>query len=202
MNILQKLAESFQKFPGIGPRQARRFVDYLIKEGEREIKNLSEQILELQKTVRQCPECGYHFATDDGEGRCKICRHPNRESSLLLVVEKDIDLENIEKSGAYKGRYYILGTTIKDLNEIPEAKKRFETLYNYVKKSIGEIKEVILATSATGEGETTAVYLERILEPLKNSGLKISRLGRGLSTGTELEYSDSSTIKNALENRK
>ncbi|MEK9209587.1 MAG: toprim domain-containing protein [Patescibacteria group bacterium] len=207
MNIIQQLAESFRKFPGIGPRQARRFVDYLIKEGEQEIKNLSDEISELKKTVRQCRECGYHFVADDEGKQCKICRNPNRDSSLLLVVEKDIDLENIEKSGAYKGVYYVLGATINDFNKNKtEAKKQFENLFNLIKQSAGrrteKIKEAILATSVTGEGEATAVYLERILEPLKNSGLKISRLGRGLSTGTELEYSDADTIKNSLENRK
>lgn len=203
MNIIQKLAESFQKFPGIGPRQARRFVDYLIKAGEQEIKNLSDEISELKKTVKQCRECGWHFVADNQEERCKICRHPGRDHSLLLVVEKDIDLENIEKSGAYKGNYYVLGATIGDFDKNKaEAKKRFENLFNLIKQKFGKIKEAILATSATTEGEATAVYLERILEPLKNSGLKISRLGRGLSTGTELEYSDSATIKNALENRR
>ncbi len=203
MNIIQQLAESFRKFPGIGPRQARRFVDYLIKEGEQEIKNLSDEISELKKTVRQCRECGYHFVADDEGKQCKICRNPNRDSSLLLVVEKDIDLENIEKSKAFEGRYFILGFTVSDLNTIQSvlAKKRFEKLFDYAKQN-KELKEIILATSATTEGEATAVYLERVLEPLKKSGLRISRLGRGLSTGTELEYSDADTIKNSLENRK
>lgn len=203
MNIIEKLLESFQKFPGIGPRQARRFVDFLIKENSEEIKKLTGNILEFKRAVKKCSECGYSFIPTQNADKCQICRSPGRKKSSLLIVEKDVDLENIEKANVYQGRYYVLGATINALNGEEATKKRFKELFNYVKKASGEIKEIIIATSATTEGEATATYLERILEPItKAKKIKISRLGRGLSTGTELEYSDSATIKNALQNRK
>lgn len=203
MNIIQKLLESFQKFPGIGPRQARRFIDYLIKEDLSEIQKLSENILKLKKAIKQCDGCGYHFVPNHEVKKCEICRNPNRKKSSMLIVEKDVDLENIEKANIYEGRYYVLGTTVSTLNGAEAAKKRFENLFNYIKKSSNDIKEIIIATSATTEGEATATYINRILEPLvEKYNIKISRLGRGLSTGTELEYSDSTTIKDAFENRK
>jgi recombination protein RecR len=209
--MLNKLIELFLKFPGIGPRQAKRFAYFLAGEDEQFRKNLASLILEMKKEIKQCDSC-YRFFSKPGfdekkpgfSNQCNICSSLNRDKNLLMVVEKDVDLENIERAGVYNGRYFVLGGTIPlTLKSNFNGQKsdfhnlRFEELFNKVKKE--SPKEVILALSATVEGENTSRYIEKILEPLK---IKTTILGRGLSTGTELEYSDSETIKNALESRK
>lgn len=195
--ILDKLIELFLKFPGIGPRQAKRFAYFLAGEDEKFRKNLAGLILEIKNEIKQCGSC-YRFHQSKAE-QCNICSSLNRDKNFLMLVEKDVDLENIEKAGVYNGKYFVLGGTIPLTNsKIPPAGGlRLKELFNKVKKE--EPKEVISALSATVEGENTSRYIEKILEPLK---IKTTRLGRGLSTGTELEYSDSETIANALKNRK
>lgn len=192
--ILDKLIELFLKFPGIGPRQAKRFAYFLAGEDEKFRKNLAGFILEIKNEIKQCDSC-YRFYQSKAE-QCNICSSLNRDKNLLMLVEKDVDLENIERAGVYNGRYFVLGGTISLINSKANH-LRFKELFTKVKKE--EPKEVISALSATVEGENTSRYIEKILEPLK---IKTTRLGRGLSTGTELEYSDSETIANALKNRK
>lgn len=195
----EKLIEYFLKFPGIGPRQAKRFAYFLAGENTEFAKNLAELILQVKKEARQCPSCFRLYENGGNHGKCDICSNPNRNNSVLMVVEKNVDFENIEKSGAYNGKYFILGgaVSISNGNGQSADKLRMKELFNKAKKEKPE--EIILATSATIEGENTARYLEKILEPL---GAKITRLGRGLSTGTELEYIDSETMSNALKNRR
>jgi recombination protein RecR len=134
---------------------------------------------------------------------CAVCRDASRDPALLTVVARDVDLEVIEKSHSYDGFYFVLGGTVPILEKNPEGRIRVQELMDVVKKrAISGLKEVILATSLNPEGENTADFVTKLLEPLvKEFSLKISVLGRGLSTGTELEYSDSDTIKNALKNR-
>ena len=195
--MLDKLIEYFLKLPGIGPRQAKRFAYFLADQDEKFLKDLSIEILDIKNKIKQCPSC-FKFHGDASE-ECTICSSLNRDKSLLVIVEKDVDLENFERAGVYNGRYFILGSTLSLTGEKNE-NERFKILFNKIKNSpAGEAKEIIIALSANIEGENTARYIEKILEPLK---VKITRLGRGLSTGTELEYSDSETIKNALDNRK
>ena len=192
--MLDKLIEYFLKLPGIGPRQAKRFAYFLADQDEKFLKDLSIEILDIKNKIKQCPSC-FKFHGDASE-ECTICSSLNRDKSLLVIVEKDVDLENFERAGVYNGRYFILGSTL-SLAENKTDNTRFKALFEKVKKD--SPKEIIIALSANVEGENTARYIEKILEPLK---VKITRLGRGLSTGTELEYSDSETIKNALDNRK
>lgn len=195
----EKLIELFLKFPGIGPRQAKRFVYFLAGEEKKYVDNLAKLILEIKSGMKQCGGCYRYFESKNIEtDLCPICSNPGRDSSVIMVVEKDVDLENIERTGAYNGKYFVLG----DLLPLGNGKEteiiaRLKRLFEKVKKEA--LKEIILATSATLEGENTNLYIERILEPLK---VKVSRLGRGLSAGAELEYSDSETIENALKNRK
>lgn len=194
---LDKLIEHFLKFPGIGPRQAKRFAYFLAGEDEKFTGELASLILEIKKNVKQCGGCYRFFENQNSSADlCGICASLGRDISVLMVVEKDVDLENIERTGAYDGRYFVLGGTVSlagdDKNNL-----RLKELFEKTKKE--KTKEVILATSTTLEGENTNRYIEKILSPLK---IKITRLGRGLSTGAELEYSDSETIANALKNRK
>lgn len=139
---------------------------------------------------------------------CDICRDEHADPSTLLVVEKDADFENIRKSGSYSGLYFILGGVIPILEKNPTQKVRAKELFHRV-QNIAQAREkesarteIILAMNATAEGENTALYISKILEPIAQKySLKISSLGRGLSTGTELEYSDAETFKQALKNR-
>ncbi|MFH1956076.1 MAG: toprim domain-containing protein, partial [Patescibacteria group bacterium] len=199
--MLDKLIESFLKFPGIGPRQAKRFAYFLAGQDAGFLKNLSELILEIKKEIKQCGSCFRFFESTTVVDSCQICSNSTRDKNLLMIVEKDVDLENIEKAGIYNGRYFVLGGVLSLLNN-HAGKLRFKELFEKVKilqqNSVQEenSQEIILALSATPEGENTALYIEKILEPLK---IKITCLGRGLSTGTELEYSDKETIKSALE---
>lgn len=198
--IFEKLTELFLKFPGIGPRQAKRFAYFLAGENKEFAGALAEAILEIKKDARQCPSCFRFYELKNKDSKiCEICSSPNRDTSLLMVVEKNVDLDNLEKTGAYNGKYFILGGTLSLNGKNNASELRFKELFEKIKNPpAGGPKEVILALSATLEGENTNRYIEKILQPLKT---KTSKLGRGLSTGTELEYIDSDTIKNALENR-
>ena len=202
MNV-DRLIESFLKFPGIGPRQAKRFVYFLAGEEKKYVDNLAKLVLEIKSGMKQCVSCFRYFESNNNNlavkppsgDLCLICSGSGRVSSSIMVVEKDVDLENIERTGAYNGKYFVLGGLL-SLNGGGKTDIRLKQLFDKTKKE--KPKEVILATSATLEGENTNLYIKRILEPLK---VKISRLGRGLSTGAELEYSDSETIENALKGR-
>ena len=197
MNV-DRLIESFLKFPGIGPRQAKRFVYFLAGESKEYVDNLAKLILEVKSGMKQCGSCYRYFGSSKfgvDEDLFPVCSGAGRDSSVIMVVEKDVDLENIERTGNFRGKYFVLGGLL-SLTGNGTAEVRLKQLFDKVQKE--KPAEIILATSATVEGENTNLYIERILEPLK---VKITRLGRGLSTGAELEYSDSETIENALKNR-
>ena len=186
--IIEKLVVLFSKFPTIGPRTANRFVFYLLHLEKKEIQELTDSILELKEKVKLCNSCYKSF---DFEGNlCEICKNNNRDKSILCLVEKETDLVSIEKTKKYQGLYFILNG--KDLKNI-RTKELLEKIKN------PEIKEVIIALNPTVEGETISLYLEKKLKPFNK---KITRLGRGMPTGGELEYSDEETISSALEGRK
>lgn len=200
--MLNKLTELFTKFPGIGPRQAKRFAYFLAEKDEAYLKTLSQSIIDVKKEVKQCDDCRRYFsgALGGSAAKCPICANLNRDTSLLMIVEKDVDLENIEKSGVYDGKYFVLGGMISLTSSKTNVHElRLAELFNKVKNE--KPKEIILALSTGIEGENTNRYIEKILEPVATE-TKITRLGRGLSTGAELEYSDSDTLKSAMENRK
>ncbi|HJN63041.1 MAG TPA: toprim domain-containing protein [Candidatus Paceibacterota bacterium] len=204
MSSIEKLAEIFSKFPGIGPRQSRRFVYFLLTKDREFLQDLSSSLLTLKKNIRVCEFCQRFYQSGNSNSKfCNICSDSNRNNHLLMVVEKDADLENIEKTEVYNGKYFVLGGIVPILEEKPESKVRSRELVNLIE---GEVKnnglnEIILATSANPEGENTHSYLLNLLRPITESGVKVSTLGRGLSTGTELEYSDKDTLKAAFENR-
>ena len=201
MDLTRKLIEYFTKFPGIGQRQSRRFVYFLLSQKPEFIDGLIETLKNLKESAKQCSSC-FRFFQDNGE-LCDICRNKNTDNSILMVVEKDIDFENINKSGTYHGRYFILGGLLPILEKNPTDKIRICELINEVGKQISSgLKEIIIAVSANLEGDNTFQYVKKTLEPLeKKHGIKISGLGRGLSTGLELEYSDAETLGNALKSR-
>lgn len=206
MNIIQTLTESFSKFPGIGPRQAKRFVYFLLAQNPEFTADLSRSLAELRKNILQCGFCFRYFQKGlSDENLCPTCEDPNRDTSLILVVEKDVDLENIQKMHAWNGSYFVLGGSLPILEKDPTKKIRSKELFYAIQEraKTGFLKEIVLAMSANVEGENTLAYLSKILVPLAEKySLEVSTLGRGLSTGTELEYSDADTFKYALENRR
>jgi len=202
MDIIDKLAEIFKEFPGIGERQARRFVYFLMYKNSAYAENLNSLIMELKKEVSQCKECFRFFIFNKGKEKlCDICANPNTDSSTLLVVEKDSDLESVRKSRVYNGKYFILGGLVPIIEKTTKSRVRIEELKQKMQRE-KNLKEIILAFSLSPQGDHTDSYVrEQIADITKKSGIKISSLGRGLSTGTELEYSDNDTLKYALKNR-
>lgn len=166
---------------------------------------LAAQILTLDEAVSQCVSCRRFFMRGGTTSiLCDICASPNTDNATLLVVEKETDFEAIKKTNAYHGRYFLLGGSLPILEPNPNEKISIKELVEEADKQAasGALKEIILAMGATREGENTAQYVAKTLEPLvKKYSLRLSALGRGLSTGTELEYSDTDTFKNALKNR-
>jgi recombination protein RecR len=205
MDTIEKLTEIFRNFPGIGPRQARRFVYFLLTRNKSYLQDFTNLVLDLQKEIKICPECFQYFTKNKQENTlCNICQSKNRDLNTLMIVARDIDLENIEKSHSFNGKYFVLGGTIPILDKNPETKVRLKELLLAIEnKAKNSLKEIILGFSINPESEYTADFVIQALNPLITKyNLKISHLGRGLSTGTELEYSDADTIKSALENRR
>lgn len=204
MDSIERLTQLFEKFPGIGPRQARRFVHYLLSERQAARSDLSQAIRDLGSSTTQCKECYRWFVKNGAQGNlCGICGNSSRDRATLFVVEKDADIENIERSG-FKGLYFCLGGSIPLASEEIPKYVRMKELINRVDRdgSKSELKEVILGLSATTEGDHTRLLLqEKILPMSQGFNFKITSLGRGLSTGSELEYADPDTIQNALKTR-
>ncbi len=204
MNSIDKLIKIFSEFPGIGPKQARRFVYFLITKSPSYIEELKKEISELKSDITSCGECRRYFVKSSGmKNLCTICADGTRDTSTLMVVGRDIDLDNIEKSHVMNGRYFVLGGLVPILDKNPEQRIRLKEFLAFAGKiADAGLTEIILGLDANAEGEYTAELLKNALTPLlvKHS-IKVSELGRGLSTGTELEYSDPETIKNALKNR-
>lgn len=202
-SLIEQLTRSFMRFPGIGPRQAKRFVYYLLHSPRAEVENLMREMRELKANATQCAACQrFSVSSSNANPLCQLCADSRRDTSLLMLVEKDIDLENIEKSGTYRGYYFVLGGLVPVLDKNPVQFFRAPELLNLLKTKTA-LKEIIVAVSANPEGDYMVDFLKKYipdsLSP-KPSPL-ISTLGRGLSTGTELEYSDPETLKNALKHR-
>ncbi|OGZ07255.1 MAG: hypothetical protein A3D65_01850 [Candidatus Lloydbacteria bacterium RIFCSPHIGHO2_02_FULL_50_13] len=204
MDPVQKLAALFAEFPGIGSRQSKRFVYFLLKKNKAYVAELVSLIESLERAVAECTRCHRYFMKKHERGNeCAVCIDPHREHSQLLVVERDADMEAVEKSDTYHGRYFVLGGTLPILEKEPESKIRTRGLRDLVKKENTTLREIILACAMTPEGEHTAEYVKNAILPIaEESKIAITMLGRGLSTGTELEYSDADTLRYALEGRK
>lgn len=208
MDIIEKLSQIFKEFPGIGERQARRFVYFLMSRNSAYAENLSNLIIELKKEVAQCRECFRFFIKKEKAHSqssvsliCDICNNPNTDSSILMIIEKDSDLESVKKSRVYNGKYFVLGGLVPIVEKNTRSRVRIEELKEKISKS-KNLKEIILAFSLNPQGDHTDSYVrEQIKSATEKLNIKLSSLGKGLSTGTELEYSDNDTLKNALKNR-
>lgn len=197
MDRVDELGRAFERFPGIGPRQAKRFVYHLLSAHPVERGRLAELISRIGDDVRQCGEC-LRFWSGAGEV-CGYCSDVSRDDSQLMLMEKDQDLLAIERSGSYRGRYFVLGgvLTLSGKGAIRER----ELIERVERRGAHDLEEIILALSATSEGEHTSDHIRSLLQPLRGT-LRLYTLGRGLATGSELEYADKETLSAALQNRK
>lgn len=189
--VIRRIVEHLRKFPGIGTKSAERIVAYLLRSDAHEISAIANDLLALKERVQPCRRCGN---TADGE-LCAICANCNREH-CLAVVENVEDVAALEKAG-FRGYYHVLGGTIDHLDGAGPERLSIASLLSRIKEE--EFSEIIIATNATSEGETTAHYLAKIL---KEYGCIFSRLGFGLPVGGELEYIDAETLKKSIEHRR
>ncbi len=195
---VQNLIDQFAKLPSVGPRQAARFVFYLIKQPKKFLGELANALINISN-LKECPLC--FRIIEQSENMCSICKNSSRDKSVICIVEKDTDIEAIEKTGRYNGLYHVLGKIeLTDFAEKNLKELHLKELMERINK-IKELKEIIIATSATTNGDTIALYISRLLKNLP-SNRQVTRLGRGLSTGSELEYMDEETLSQALLGRK
>jgi recombination protein RecR len=189
---IDELIRLFSKLPGLGPRSARRAVLQLIRQKEQMMKPISAALARAMENIRTCSTCG----NLDSHDPCAICTDHKREPAVICVVEDLADLWAIERCNLFKGRYHVLGGTLSALDDRGPAQLNIEPLMSRVGQ--GEIKEVILATNATLEGQTTAHY---ITSRLSDTPVKVSRLAQGIPMGGELDYLDDGTLGAALKAR-
>lgn len=204
MNDLDKLITLFESFPGVGARQAKRFAFHVLTMADVDVAELAKLVANIKGSVVECDSCHRFFSKSGGEQNlCSICGSQNREHDRLLVVERDSDIQAIERAGVYNGLYFVFGGTVPLLRSADNERLRGGALKATVEARLNHgLSEIILGFAINPDGENTARFVESILSPvLKETTVKISHLGRGLSTGSELEYADAETIKNALKNR-
>ena len=190
---IEKLIDSLIRLPGIGRRSAERIVNYILGVSKEEVKVLSEAISKVKESVRFCSICN----NLSEEEICKICQDSRRQKDIVCIVEKPSDVTAIEKTGSFHGVYHVLLGSISPLEGKGPSDLKIDGLLNRIKEN--KIKEVIIATDADTEGETTAIYLTKLIKPL---GPNLTRIGLGIPVGSNLEYADSTTLSKALESRR
>jgi len=197
--IEERLEELLKDFPGVGPRQAKRFLYFLIWKDNNYIKEFTDLLQLLRKNTKKCQSCNrIHFSS---QNICETCLDDNRIKEKLLIVEKNSDFENIEKTKLWKGQYFIIGKNLKLTEKEPEQKINLEKLFRKIKEN--KVQEITFALSLNPEGVNTMEWIKEMLYPLqKEQGFKISELARGISLGSEIEYIDKVTLEEALKNRK
>lgn len=211
MDSIERLVSVFERFPGIGPRQAQRFVQFLLRSSPAIRRELIDSLQSLGGSVHQCAQCmRWHAGASTkavGTYVCSICANPERDSTFLAVVASDQDLAALERSGTYRGYYFVLGGTVSLASEKTDGLRIKQLLshINDLRSRYEGFGEVILAFPANPEGDATTIRVRTEIESRQGKtlpALKITSLGRGLSTGSELEYADPETIKSAIESRR
>ena len=192
-NPLDDLIRRLARLPGLGSRSARRAVMHLMKNRDSLMVPLAEDISRVAQSVRHCVECG-NFDTAD---TCRICRNADRDQNRICVVEDVADLWAMERAGVFSGRYHVLGGVMSAIDGIGPQELRIDYLVS--KAAEDEVQEVILATSATVDGQTTAHYIAERLEPAK---VQVTRLAHGVPVGGELDYLDDGTLAQAMRARR
>lgn len=192
MNALEELVESFSRLPGIGKKSASRVALHILKSDPSFAKNLANELLTLHQRIHPCPHCGAYTEND----LCYICSDPLRDKSLLCVVEQAQDVEIIESSHEFSGLFHVLGGVLAPLEGIGPEQLAIAPLIEKVRNE--QIAEVIIATNPTVEGDTTAMYLQRLLT---QCNVKVTRLASGLPVGGDLEYIDKVTLQRSFRGR-
>ena len=190
---IQKLLDEFERLPGIGPKSAQRIVYWLLNAAPNDATRLAQAIIEVKETVHFCPRC-FNYA--EGE-LCQFCLDDQRDNALICVVSEPRDVTAIERTGEFKGLYHVLGGAISPIDGIGPDDLTIRELLNRLANN--QVQEVILATNPNVEGETTAIYLSKLIKPL---GIKVTRLASGLPVGGDLEFADELTLGRAIESRR
>ncbi len=188
---ITNLIEAFEKLPGIGPKSAQRLAYHLLHAPKEQLESFSSTILAVKNQVRLCKDC---FNVSD-QDICDICSDPTRDHSIIAVVEAPLDILALEKTG-FRGLYHVLHGAISPLDNIGPDQLYIRQLLPRLRD--GSVKEIILATNPTLEGEATAMYIHRLVDPL---GVKLTRIARGLPVGGDIEYADEVTLRRAMESR-
>ena len=189
---INKLTDSFHRLPGIGHKTAEKMAYQCLELPEDAVKQFSDALLEVKSRIHHCPNCGAYTENDV----CDICANDMRDQSKILVVSYAKDVIAFEKIGVFDGLYHVLGGVLSSVNGITIDDLNIASLEKRIKD--GDVKEVIVATNPTTEGETTALYLAKVLEPL---GIRVTRIAYGLPLGGHIEYTDALTLSKALEGR-
>ncbi len=198
-HLIQKLTDILEKFPGVGPKTAERFVFHLFRQTPRELKELSVALEEIKDNIKICSTCQNFSASDP----CEICADSKRLPNIICVVTYPQDVIALEKTGSFNGTYHVLNGNLSFAEGLTPEKLKIKELIERLKKTAGRFGlknlEIILGLNANMEGETTSLYLIKLFKP---SGIKITRLARGLPQGSDLQYADEVTLSNALSGRR
>jgi len=190
---IETLINEFRKFPGIGPKSARRIVFFLLKQSEGEIEGFADALVDMKKKVKFCKNC-YNLSEEE---ECPVCKNNSRNTGTICIVEKPSDVLVIEGTGEYGGLYHVLGGLLSPIDNIGPEELKIPQLIERISKL--NISEVIIALNPTVEGDSTATYLSKTLKP---SGVKITKLASGLPVGGDIEYADQITIGRAISGRR
>ena len=193
---IQNVIESFEKLPGVGPKTAQRLTFYLLHVPQHELDRFASSLQNLKIGTKLCSVC----YTIDEISPCSICSDPMRDESVICVVEQPLDVLALEKNGRYRGVYHVLHGRIDPLNNLGPDEIYINQLLARVRGKGEGVEEIVLATNPTMEGEATAMYLAKQLKTVNND-LRITRIGRGLPIGSDLEYADEVTLQRAMEGR-
>jgi recombination protein RecR len=195
MSAIDRLTEEFGRLPGVGSKTALRLVHHLMKGSKDDTRRLARALVDLADKIRACDVCG-NFSEHE---LCEICANPRRDRSILCIVEEAYEVGAIERTGQYRGLFHVLGGRLSPLDGIGPDELNVTSLLQRIHASEGEVREVVIATNASVEGEATSVFLEQEIRPL---GPRVTRLARGIPVGSDLEYVDGTTIAQALAGRR
>jgi recombination protein RecR len=195
MSVIEQLTGELGRLPGIGPKTALRLVHHLMKGSKDDTRRLARAITELAERIRPCAQCG-NFSEYE---LCEVCSNPRRDTALLCVVEEAYEVGAIERTGRFNGLFHVLGGRLSPLDGIGPEELNIPVLQERIRAADGGMREVIIATNSSVEGEATAVYLEQMIRPM---GPRVTRLARGIPVGSDLEYVDGTTIAEALSGRR
>lgn len=190
---IARLIESYMKLPGIGEKTATRLAFYTLDMPEEDVSDFAKSLKQVKQDLHQCSICGNITESDP----CEICRDPNRDQTTIMVVEQPKDVMAFEEMGEYNGLYHVLHGVLSPMDGVGPEEINIKSLITRLQKQ-DEVKEIILALNSTPEGESTAMYIGKLIKP---SGIKVSRLAAGLAVGSDIEYANSITLKRAVQGR-